>query len=135
MLRAMTESAVKRAPNAPAPNFGDLVEDALLQAKTLIQAELSLAKREVQSEVKGASSSLVLLLIGAMFLQAALVTLGVLLVLALGAGLAASSVVVVLAAVGVACAFVAVRELGKRKLPRTSARLALDAKQVLETVK
>lgn len=131
----MTDAAVKNAAKQTSDNFGDLVEDALLQAKTLVQAELSLAKREVTSEVHEALGSLLVLFVGAMFLQAALVTLGVLLVLALGVSLASGSVVVVLAAIGAACALVAARSLGKRKLPRTSARLALDAKQVLETVK
>jgi hypothetical protein len=131
----MTESAVKRSSDSTSPNFGELVEDALLQAKTLVQAELSLARRELSSELEGAYGSLTVLFVGAMFLQAALVTLGVLLVLALGVSLAASLVVLALAVVGIACVLVARRELGKRKLPRTSARLALDAKQVLETVK
>jgi uncharacterized membrane protein YqjE len=131
----MTESAVKRAPDSAPPNFGDLVEDALLQAKNLVQAELSLARRELSSEMKGAYGALLLLSIGAMFLQAALVTLGVLLILAFGVGIAAGVVIAVFAAVGLTCTLLAARALGGRKLPRTSARLALDAKQVLETVK
>ena len=111
------------------------MEDALLQLKTLVQAELSLARRELASEVSGAYGSLIVVLVGAMFLQAALVTLGVLLVIALGVGIAASVVVIALSAIGGAGVWFGVRALGKRKLPRTSARLALDAKQVLETVK
>lgn len=132
---AMTESAVKRTPDSAPPNFGDLVEDALLQAKNLVQAELSLARSELSSEVKGAFGSLLLLSIGAMFLQAALVTLGVLLLLTFGVGIASGVVIAVLVAVGLTCLLIAARALGSRKLPRTSARLALDAKQVLETVK
>ncbi|MEO6601757.1 MAG: phage holin family protein [Polyangiaceae bacterium] len=131
----MTEPALKQAPESASPNFGDLVEDALLQAKTLVQAELSLARRELSSEVKGAFGSLLLLSIGAMFLQAALVTLGVLLLLVVGVGVAAGVVIAVLGAVGVTCTLLAVKALGSRKLIRTSARLSLDAKQVLETVK
>lgn len=131
----MTESAVKRAADSPAPNFADLVEDALLQLKTLVQAELSLARRELSTEAHSAFGSAITLLVGAMFLQAALVTLGVLLMLALGVSVAAGAVVVGLAAIGGACVWLGARALGKRKLPRTSARLALDAKQVLGTVK
>jgi ABC-type nickel/cobalt efflux system permease component RcnA len=70
-----------------------------------------------------------------MFLQAGLVTLGVLAVLALGVGTAAVGVVIALAAVGAVFLLVSWRALAQRKLPHTAARLALDAKQVMETVK
>ncbi|MES1173610.1 MAG: phage holin family protein [Myxococcales bacterium] len=131
----MSESLDNANHESTPRNIGDVLEDALLQAKTLLQAELSLARHELSSELQGAYGSLLLLTIGAMFLQAALVTLGVALLLAFGAGVAAAVVVAVFAAVGGTCALLAVRGLSKRKLPRTTARLALDAKQVLETVK
>jgi len=69
----------------PAPNLGDLVEDALHQAKTLVQAELSLARAELKGELRQVVGSLLLFGVGAMFAQAALVTLGVFFVLTLGA--------------------------------------------------
>ena len=131
----MLEPAGNRSLDGAPPNLGDLLEDALHQAKTLVEAELSLAKSELASELAGVYGSLLLLGIGAIFLQAALATLGVLLVLAFGVGILASSVVVVLAIVGGVLALLALRSLNKKKLPRTSSRLALDAKQVLETVK
>jgi|GEM_PF-1038657 hypothetical protein len=131
----MNESSVKRAPERPTPDLGDLLEDALHQAKSLMQAELSLARRELVTEVETATRSLVLLVVGVMFLQAALVTLGVLFVLALGVGVASEAVVVALAAIGAAVLLFARRALAHRKLPRTAARLTLDAKQVMETVK
>jgi hypothetical protein len=131
----MTESSVKRAPEQATPDLGELLEDVLHQAKTLMQAELSLARRELVTELKTAASSAVLLIVGVMFLQAALVTLGVLLVLALGAGVASVAVVVGLAVIGVAVLLFARRALAQRKLPHTTARLKLDAKQVMETVK
>ncbi|HYQ30063.1 MAG TPA: phage holin family protein [Polyangiaceae bacterium] len=123
------------APKQPAPNLGELVEDAVEQAKTLLQAEFSLARVELKAELKQALGSALLLGAGAMFLQAALVTLGVSLVLALGSSIA--SVVVVLALVVVAASLLVLglRSLRREKLPRTTARLSADAKRVLETVK
>ena len=115
--------------------MGDLVEDALLQAKTLVQAELSLARAELKTEFKQTLGSALALGVGVIFFQAALVTLGVLLVLALGPGIGAVIVVVGLLAIAVVCAVVGVRALQQKKLPRTTARLSTDAKQVLETVK
>jgi len=128
----MLESA---APKTPEPDLGDLVEDALHQAKTLVQAELSLARGELKSEVKQALGSAVVLGAGAMCLQAALVTLGVLLVLALGVGAASALVVLGLLAFGALFVVFGLRSLRRSKLPRTTARLTADAKQVLETVK
>ena len=131
----MTESFVKRAAEPPTPDLGELLEDVMQQAKSLVQAEFSLARRELAAEFGTATSSLVLLLIGVMFLQAALVTLGVLAVLALGVSIASAIVVVALGAVGAALLLYARHALAHRKLPRTVARLTLDAKQVLDTVK
>jgi uncharacterized membrane protein YqjE len=131
----MSQSSLDRVPEKTAPNVGDLIEDALHQAKSLIQAELSLARRELTSEFTSAVSSVLLLIVGVMFVQATLTTLGVLLVLALGSGLASVAVVVVLAAIAGILLLVGVRHLQRRKLPRTTERLAMDAKQVMETVK
>jgi uncharacterized membrane protein len=129
---AMLESAAQK-PSAP--NLGDLVEDALHQAKTLVQAEFSLARSELKAELKQALSSALLLGAGAMCLQAALVTLGVLLVLALGVGLASVFVVLGFVVISVALFAAGLRSAQGRKLPRTTDRLASDAKQVMETVK
>ena len=127
--------STQRKPEPAGPNLGDLVEDALHQAKTLVQAELSLAKRELTSEVTSTFESLIWLAVGVLFAQAALSTLGVLAVLALGVGVAALGVVLVLAAVSAALMIIGVRALKTRKLPKTTARLTMDAKQVMETVK
>ena len=116
------------APKQPAPNLGELVEDAVEQAKTLLQAEFSLARVELKAELKQALGSALLLGAGAMFLQAALVTLGVSLVLALGSSIASVVVAASLLVLGL-------RSLRREKLPRTTARLSADAKRVLETVK
>ena len=128
----MLESA---APKPPEPGLGDLIEDALHQAKTLVQAELSLARGELKNEVKQALGSAIVLGAGAMCLQAALVTLGVLLVLALGVGAASALVVLGLLAFAALFVVLGLRSLRHSKLPRTTARLTSDAKQVLETVK
>jgi len=128
----MLESA---APKPHEPNLGDLVEDALHQAKTLVQAEFSLARGELKNEIKQTLGSAVLLGVGVMCLQAALVTLGVLLVLALGVGAASALVVLGLLAFAALFVVVGLRSLRGSKLPRTTARLSSDAKQVLETVK
>ena len=123
------------APKPAAPNLGDLLEDAVHQAKTLVQAEFSLARSEIKSELKQALGSAVLLGAGVMFLQAALVTLGVLLVLALGVGAASAGVILGLLLFAALFLVLGVRSMQRSKLPRTSARLSSDAKQVLETVK
>ncbi|HTA88057.1 MAG TPA: phage holin family protein [Polyangiaceae bacterium] len=130
----MPELATERAHNVP-PNLGELLENTLHHAKSLLQAELSLARRELSGELSAAYGSLGLLVIAGMFLQAALSTLAVVLVLAFGVGVAAIGLIVLLAAVGVVLTVVALRALERRKLPRTTARLAMDAQQVMETVK
>ncbi|MEO7036414.1 MAG: phage holin family protein [Polyangiaceae bacterium] len=131
----MSESLRPHAPEPTQPKLGDLVEDALHQAKTLVQAELSLARRELVSEVASTFDSLIWLAFGALFAQAALTTLGVLAVLALGVGVASLAVVLVSAAVSTALFSVGIRVLKQRSLPKMTARLAMDAKQVLETAK
>ena len=123
------------APKPPAPNLTDLVEDALQQAKTLVQAEFSLARGELKNELKQALGSALLLGAGAMCLQAAIVTLGVLLVLALGVSVASGLVVLGLLLVAGVLLLLGVRSAQRAGLPRTTARLRADAKQVLETVK
>jgi uncharacterized membrane protein YqjE len=111
------------------------LEDALIQARKLIQAELSLARRELHSELTSASSVLLFLAIGAMLLQAALVTLAVLVVMTLGPGYAALAVVGGLLLAGAACALLAKRALQHKKLPRTLARLSTDTREILESAK
>lgn len=123
------------APKTPEPNLGDLIEDALHQAKTLVQAEFSLARSELQGELKQALGSAVMLGAGAMCLQTALVTLGVLLILALGVSFASALVVVGFLLLAGLFIGLGLRAIQRRKLPRTAARLSSDAKQVLETVK
>jgi Flp pilus assembly protein TadB len=131
----MFESAAPRSAERSQPNLGDILEDALHQAKSLVQAELSLARRELVGELSSAASALALLSAGAILLTAGLATLGALLVLAFGVGIAAAAVVVAFLAPGTVLVVVAVRSLERKRFPRTTARLALDAKQVMETVK
>ena len=131
----MFESDPRRNAQDAAPHLGQLLEDTLQQAKNLVQAELSLARRELASELAVALSSLLLLVVGVVLAQAGLCTLGVLLVLSLGVGYTSLAVVSASVVLGVSLAAHACRSLQKRKLPRTTARLALDAEQVLETVK
>ena len=95
----MPDRASEQA-NAAAPNLGQLLENTLHHAKELLQAEASLARRELSSEVSSAFGSIGLLAIGVMFLQGALTTLGVVLVLAFGVGVAAIALVAGLAAQG-----------------------------------
>ena len=130
----MQESLSGSAPTAP-PNFGELLEHTLHDAKGLLAAELSLARRELSSEVSSAFGSIGLLLAGVMFLQAALTTLAVFVLIAFGAGVAGASTIAVLAGVGVFLCLRAKHALARRKLPRTTARLALDAEQVMGAVK
>lgn|SRR6187549_2929698 len=128
----MHESA---APKQPEANLSALVEDALQQAKTLVQAEFSLAGSELKAELNRALGSALLLGAGAMFLQAALVAASIVLVLVLGVGIASLAVVLALFAIAALLLLLGVRSARREKLPRTTARLSRDAKQVLETVK
>jgi uncharacterized membrane protein YqjE len=130
----MSEPGTERVATAP-PNLGELLEKTLHHAKSLVQAELSLARREISSEVSAAYGALLILMLGAMFVQAALSTLGIVLVFAFGVGVASVALVVGLAAIGLVLALLALRSLERRKLPRTTARLTSDARQVMETVK
>lgn len=129
-MRPVADSA-----NQSPAHLGELLEDTLGHAKSLIQAEFALARREVASQVTAASGSVLMLLGGIMFVQAALSTLGVLLVLAFGVGAASAALVVVLAAIGVSLAILALGSLKRRNLSHTSARLQLDAQEIMETVK
>jgi uncharacterized membrane protein YqjE len=122
-------------PEVVPPNLGDLVSDAVHQAQTLVQAELSLAKRDLKREVAEAFGSLLWIAAALIFAQAALTTLGVLAVIALGAGVASLGVVLLLAAVAGSLLSIGVRALKQRKLPQPTARLVSDAKQVMEAVK
>lgn len=131
----MLEGTPNRSVQVAPPNLGELLEDALLQARNLVQAEVSLARTELKGELKVAATAVLLLVAGGMFLQAALVVLGVLLVVAWGGGAASTAVVIALAVIGVGLTFVAVKSLQRERLPRTTARLSSDAKQVLESVK
>ena len=131
----MFEPATPHAADHGPPNLGALLEDALLQAKNLVQAELSLARGELKSELTAASGTLLLLGISAMFLQAALVAGSVLLVMAFGVGVLAGAMVFAFALVGLMFSVFARRALAKKKLPRTMARLTADATQILETAK
>jgi len=119
----------------PEPSLGQLLEKTLQHAKELVQAEISLARHEFGHELSSMLGAAVLLVAGIVFLQAALTTLGVLLVLQLGGGAIAASVVLVLAAIGATLCLLAKRDLEKRKMPETAAHLALDAQRVMETVK
>jgi uncharacterized membrane protein YqjE len=131
----MFEPAIpQRAEHGP-PNLGTLLEDTLLQAKNLVQAELSLARSELKGELKAVYGTLLFLGIGALFLQAALVAGSVLLVMSLGAGLLAGAVVFAFVLLGVTFLLFARQALAKKKLPRTIARLTTDATQILETAK
>lgn len=131
----MFESGPPRSAEKAQPNLGEILEDALHQAKSLVQAELSLARSELVGELNSAYSALGLLAAGAILLQAGLATSGVLLVLALGVGVAAVTVVVAFFALSGVMVFLALRSFERKKFPRTAARLALDAKQVMEAVK
>ncbi len=115
--------------------MGQLLEKTLHHAKQLVQAEISLARHELGSELSAAVSSMVLLVAGVVFLQSALTTLGVLLVFQLGGGAIAASVVGVMAAVGATLCLLAKRGLEKKKLPQTSRHLSLDTEQVMEAAK
>jgi hypothetical protein len=128
----MSESAAERAAQ---PNLGQLLENTLHHGKSLLQAELSLARSELASELSSAFSSLGLLAIGAMFLQAALTALGVVLVLSFGVGVVAIVVIALFSSLGSLLLVLGLRGLERKKLPRTTARLAIDVEQVMETVK
>jgi len=133
--RLHEQGSMPDSPESKQASLSDLVQDALQQAKTLVEAEFSLARGELKAELKQKFGAALLLAAGAMFLQAALVTLGVLLVLALGVNLASACVVLGFVAGAALLLLFGVRSARALDLSRTTARLKADARQVLETVK
>jgi Flp pilus assembly protein TadB len=108
--------------------FAKLVQHTLEDAKELVRAELSLARSEVEGELKAALLSLSAGAIAVVLLHTALLVLVAALIVALG-GDALTILLIGLALVllAVAGASVAVLFFVRRHLPRTRERIARDA--------
>lgn len=125
-------SARDRARNGSASNdssepLAKLVEHTLEDAKELVRAELALAKRELEGELKAAFASVVVGAFALVLVHTALLVFVAAVIVALGAGALTTFLVglalVVLAALGGAAA---VLFFTRRHLPRTRERLARD---------
>jgi uncharacterized membrane protein YqjE len=108
--------------------FAKLVQHTLEDAKELVRAELSLAKAELEGELKSALVSLCVGAVSVVLLHTALLVLVTALIVALG-GDALTILLVGLALVllAVAGSSVAILFFARRHLPRTRERLARDA--------
>jgi cytochrome c biogenesis protein CcdA len=123
------ETANERGPSA-----AHLLEKTLHDGLELARAEISLAKREVAEQARAMSSSALFFVAGVMFLQAAITTLGVLLVLLVHSTALGFAVVGGLLLVAAALGLVGVRVVKGFKL-NAPERLKLDARKIAEAVK
>ncbi len=115
------------------PSVAHVLEKTIQDALHLARAEITLAKQEVAEELGSAARSAVSLLVGVMFLQAALTSLAVLVLMLRGAALG-FAVVGGLFAVAVVLGLLGIHGLKRRNL-HTVARLKLDVREVAEAVK
>jgi len=122
----------------PAPgtsSAAQILEKTVQDGLALARAELTLAKREALEQARAWAGSALLAVLGVLFLEAALVTLGVLLVLLLHASALGFVVVAVLFAIALGFGLVARRALQQLKGPSAPARAELDAREVVAAIK
>jgi len=111
-----------------------VLEKTLQDTLALARAEIALAKKEVLAQARALGSSAVLLLAGFVFLQAAITTLGVLLVLLLGATALGFVIVGGLLLIAAVLALVGLRGIRQIKLHSVE-RAELDVREIAEAVK
>ena len=130
-LPSMSTIESSAAQSASAP---ELLQRAIQDAMELGRAELTLAKQEVVAQARSLASSAFLLLAGLIMLQAAITTLGVLLVLLLRPP--ALGFIVVFASAAIALAL-GVFGLQKAKLNelQVGKRAKRDAREIAEAIK
>ena len=126
---ATTELAPEQNPSV-AKLLGKTMHDAL----ELGRAELALAKNELIGEARALVSSAAYVFAGLMIFEAALTTLGVLLVLRLHAAPLAWLVVAGFLLVAVVLALLGVSALKRNNLSKLG-RVATDAREIVEAVK
>ncbi len=110
--------------------LGKTMHDAL----ELARAELALAKKELVGEAHALFSSAAYAFAGLMIFEAALTTMGVLLVIRLHAAPAAWLVVAGFLLAAVVLAVLGVSTLKRNKLSKAG-RIANDTREIVETVK
>ena len=116
------------------PSVADMLERTLHDAGELVRAEVALAKREAVEHARSFMRSAVLLIAAVMLVQTALTALGVLLVLAVGAGAWGAAVVGGFAAVALALGLIGVRLLKGDPL-KSVRRVKQDAREIMAAVK
>lgn len=127
----MTSAELNAEQNAGvAKLLGQTLHDAL----ELARAEIELAKRELLSEARSLGTAAVLLAASVFVLQAALTTLGVLLVLMLHAAAIAWLVVGGVFAVAVLLAALGAAALRRNHLAKIG-RVKVDARKIAEAAK
>jgi VIT1/CCC1 family predicted Fe2+/Mn2+ transporter len=107
--------------------------DAVHQAGELIRAETALAKSEFRQEIRAAERGAIVLAVGLVLLQCALLVLAQALILKLGATVAIVAITgtSLMLAAGL-CIGLGIAILGRRHLVRTQTRLERDAHTLLE---
>ena len=116
------------------PSVAQTLEKTIHDGLELARAELALAKRELGEQARAAAHSALFLLAGLMFLQAAVSSLGVLLILILGATPLGFVVVGGLVIVAAALGLVGIRAAKQNKFD-SAERIKLDMREIAEAVK
>lgn len=113
----------------------DLVREAILDAKELLQAEVDLAKDEMRTELRQLKSTAVTMGIAAAcaLLGTAQILVGVALAIDMGP-LAALLMGAGLLVVGIIAGVIGYERLPKQTLPATRARLETDARMLKEHI-
>jgi ABC-type multidrug transport system fused ATPase/permease subunit len=117
--------------NTSAP---ELIKRTLHDALELGRAELTLAKKEAVEQARALATSAMLLLAALILFQAAITTLGVLLVLMLHATALGFVVVGAFAALALALGFFGIHQVERTKL-HVGQRAKRDAREIVEAVK
>jgi uncharacterized membrane protein YqjE len=111
-----------------------LLKNAVHDALELGRAELGLAKQEVVEQARSLAASAILLLAALMLIQAAVTTLGVLVILMLRGTELGFVVVAAFAAVAVALGLFGLHKAEQNKL-HVGQRAKRDAREIVEAVK
>ena len=130
-LRGMSTIQPTVEANTSAP---ELIKRTLHDALELGRAELTLAKKEAVEQARALATSAMLLLAALILFQAAITTLGVLLVLMLHATALGFVVVGAFAALALALGFFGIHQAERTKL-HVGQRAKRDAREIVEAVK
>ena len=125
---------VKEASVGEPKSMGEALQNTMGHALELARAEIALAKREVGDQLRSLAGSAVLLVAGAMVLQAAITSLCMLLVLEVQATVLVVAVVASIFVFGFALLIIGLKR-AKGATLRTPKRLEVDVHTIQEAIK